>query len=130
MGLQSSGQISLNDIRAELGAATTNVSLGAMSDTAGFAAQDKISDFYGYSAGGTSFLAGTRVTSSFTACFQSQNVTYYHNGSGSDPVTNDYVYSDSAMTSIVTSGYYRKDTQAFEWFRTNGFGRIYQSGQC
>ena len=36
MALQSSGQISLNDIRSELGAATTNVSLGAMSDTAGF----------------------------------------------------------------------------------------------
>tara|TARA_B110000211_G_scaffold188804_1_gene214843 strand:+ start:1257 stop:1649 length:393 start_codon:yes stop_codon:yes gene_type:complete len=130
MALQSSGQISLNDIRAELGAATTNVSLGAMSDTAGFAAQDAISDFYGYSAGGTSFLAGSKQTSSGFACFQSQNVTYYHNGSGSDPVTNDYIYSDEAMTTIVTSGYYRKDTIAFEWFRTNGFGRIFSSGQC
>jgi len=130
MALQSSGQISLNDIRAELGAATTNVSLGTMSDTAGFAAQDKISDFYGYSAGGTSFLAGSKQTSSTFACFQNQTVTYYHNGSGSDPVTNDYVYSDQAMTTIVGSGYYRKDTAAFEWFRTNGFGRIFSSGQC
>jgi len=134
MALQSSGQISLNDIRAELGAATTNVSLGAMSDTAGFAAQDKISDFYGYSDGGTEFLAGARQTSSFTACFQSQNQTFYHNDAGSNgdtyPATNDYIYSDSAMTSIVTSGYYRCDSPAFEWFRTNGFGRIYQSGFC
>jgi len=130
MALQSSGQISLNDIRAELGASTTNVSLGAMSDTAGFAAQDKISDFYGYSAGGTSFSAGPKQTSSGFACFQSQNVTYYHNGSGSDPASNDYIYTDSAMTTIVGSGYYRCDTQAFEWFRTNGFGRIFSYGQC
>lgn len=134
MALQSSGQISLNDIRAELGAATTNVSLGAMSDTAGFAAQDAISDFYGYSAGGKLFLAGSRQTSSGTACFQSENQTFYHNngsgGSDAHPEVNDYVYSDSAMTSIVTSGFYRYSGPSFEWFRTNGFGRIYSTGNC
>jgi hypothetical protein len=50
MALQSSGQISLNDIKTELGAASTNVSLRAMSNTAGKASPDAISEFYGYSA--------------------------------------------------------------------------------
>jgi len=48
MALQSSGQISLNDIKTELGAASTDVSLRAMSSTAGKASPDAISEFYGY----------------------------------------------------------------------------------
>ena len=132
MALQSSGQLKLSEIANELGESLSNVSLGGMTDSSTLTpiADKSVSNFYGYSAGGTSFLAGARQTSSGFACFQGQTVTFYHNGSGSDPVTNDYVYSDSAMTTIVTSGYYRKDTIAFEWFRTNGFGRIYQSGMC
>lgn len=49
MALPSSGPLSINDIRVELAASSTNQSLGAFSDTAGFAAPDAISDFYGYS---------------------------------------------------------------------------------
>lgn len=48
MALQSSGQISLNDIKTELGAASTDVSLRAMSSTAGKAIPDAMSEFYGY----------------------------------------------------------------------------------
>ena len=48
MALQSSGQISLNDIKVELGAAATNVSLRSMSSTAGKSSPDAISEFYGY----------------------------------------------------------------------------------
>ena len=50
MPLPSTGPLSINDIRGELGAASTNQSLGAFSDTAGFASPDTISDFRGYSA--------------------------------------------------------------------------------
>ena len=50
MSLPTSGPLSLNAIRVELGASSTNVSLGTMSDTAGFSAPDKITDFYGFSA--------------------------------------------------------------------------------
>lgn len=49
MALPSSGQLSLEDIRAELGAGTSNVSLRSLSSTAGFAVPDAISEFYGYS---------------------------------------------------------------------------------
>lgn len=50
MALQSSGQISLNDIATEIGL-TPPFSLRSMSSTAGFSSPDTISDFYGYSAG-------------------------------------------------------------------------------
>jgi len=48
MALQSSGQISLNDIKTELGAAATNVSLRSLSSTAGKSSPDAVSEFYGY----------------------------------------------------------------------------------
>ena len=133
MALQSSGQISLNDIRAELGAATTDVSLGAMSDTAGFAAEDKISDFYGYSAVST-WTGSSRANSSSLACLDTIDTTYYHNngsgGSDADPAVNDYVYSDSGLTNLLAGGYYKVDVQGYDWVRVNGFGRIYQTGIC
>lgn len=49
MALQSSGPISLSDIATEQGISTTNMSLRSMSNTAGFAAPDAITEFYGYS---------------------------------------------------------------------------------
>lgn len=49
MTLPTTGPLSINDIRVELGASATNQSLGTFSDTAGFAAPDAITDFYGYS---------------------------------------------------------------------------------
>jgi hypothetical protein len=49
MALPSSGEISLNDIAAEL-ALTPPFSLRSMSAAAGFSSPDAISDFYGYSA--------------------------------------------------------------------------------
>ena len=50
MALQSSGQITLQDIGTELGAGVANLSLASMSDTAGFSEPDAMTDFYGYSA--------------------------------------------------------------------------------
>ena len=47
MALQSSGAISINDIRNELG--TSDGSLRNLSATAGFGTPDSMSEFYGYS---------------------------------------------------------------------------------
>ena len=108
MALQSSGQISLNDIRIELGASTSNVSLGAMSDTAGFAAQDAISDFYGYSHSAcTSFASSVfSRTFSFTACSDTASSTRWHNGSGTFVESGDTVYANSGCTTAQSNGYY------------------------
>tara|TARA_Y100000385_G_C13045726_1_gene617387 strand:- start:908 stop:1630 length:723 start_codon:yes stop_codon:yes gene_type:complete len=48
MALPSSGPLSINDIGVELGASSTNQSLGTFSDTAGFTNPDRIADFYGW----------------------------------------------------------------------------------
>lgn len=49
MAVPSSGQLRLaGDIGLELGLPQIDVSLGAMSDSAGFSAPDAMSDFYGY----------------------------------------------------------------------------------
>lgn len=54
MAVPSSGPLELyGDIGTELGVAQSNVSLGSMSDTAGFPAPDAMSEFYGYSSGVT-----------------------------------------------------------------------------
>jgi hypothetical protein len=42
MALPSSGQLSLNDIRVELGLAQSNVSLGSMSNSVGFTDPDAV----------------------------------------------------------------------------------------
>jgi len=50
MAVPSSGELRLYaDIGTELGVAQSNVSLGAMSSTAGFTPPDAMSEFYGYS---------------------------------------------------------------------------------
>ena len=63
MPLPESGPLSLNDIRAELGASTSDVSLGSMSDTAGFTEPDAISDFYGFSAASAPSVSTNAATS-------------------------------------------------------------------
>jgi len=50
MALPASGVLSLNDIRVELGLASTNVSLRNMSASASFTSPDAISEFYGYAS--------------------------------------------------------------------------------
>lgn len=50
MALQSSGAISINDIRVELGQAQANSSLRSLSSLAGKSTPDAMSEFYGYSA--------------------------------------------------------------------------------
>ena len=52
----------------------------------------------------------TSYSSSLTArteqaCFATINQTYYHNGSGTYPVVNDVVYSDSAGTTFLVTGF-------------------------
>ena len=101
MALPSSGQLSLNDIKTELGAASTNVSLSSMSNTAGFSEPDAISDFYGYSA--TTSYEGTiserSNSDSNEACGGLEvETTVYKNGSSSTPAVGDYIFTNSGLS--------------------------------
>ena len=94
MPLPSSGPISGSQISAELGTASTNISLGGMADSASFTAPDAYSDFYGYS-NLTSYTGGAFQTGTKFICNSTLNVTYYHDGSGNVPTVGDTIYTNS-----------------------------------
>lgn len=98
MGLPTSGQLSLRDIQIEIGASTSNVSLGSMSDTAGFSAPDKITDFYGFSALKLFYVTNTNYRSSSDACRQKCTVSRWHDGTSALPQLGDTIYTNSTGT--------------------------------
>lgn len=72
----------------------------------------KMSEFYGYDHDATPSLTSFQASSSSTfsgVCLAIANQTYYHNGSGTFPVANDVVYTNSSGSSTLSSGYYRFD---------------------
>ena len=112
MALPSSGEISLDQIRTELGTASGD--LRALSQTAGFSTPDQFSDFYGYSfATAYTFLlgdGGSGYRDYAAACAEAY-----------DPVT---LYSDS--TSLTTSTRLYTDNTLSTSF--DGQGQWYKSG--
>ena len=107
MALPSSGTLSLNDIRVELGLAQSNVSLRSMSSTAGKSTPDAVSEFYGYSASPnyrTFSIMNNRSTSGeVCSLFGEDDLILYFFESGGDgspacPSSGVYVYEDSALT--------------------------------
>ena len=120
MALQSSGQISLNDIRIELGLSQSNVSLGSMSDTAGKSAPDQISDFYGYSAS-VSWTAFTSTSSPNNfACFLSATATKYTDRSSGPMQVGDKVRNNSSGTSTPSNGRYKHDSNDVSYYLNSG----------
>ena len=105
MALPSSGQLSLNDIRVELGLAQSDVSLNSMSVTAGFSTPDAVSEFYGYSAANynTFAIVNTAHDTAQDGCDDKNddNLTLYFEGSGGTPAcpnTGVTLYTNSALT--------------------------------
>lgn len=105
MALPSSGPLSLNDIRVELQQAQANSSLGALSDLAGFAAPDAVSDFYGFSFENynTFDIHNDPYVNPEESCFfgGEDNLTLFFAGSGGTPAcptSGVFVFTDSALT--------------------------------
>lgn len=141
MAVPSSGELRLYaDIGVELGVPQSNVSLGSMSDSAGFAAPDAMSDFYGYvdavapsvttnnisNVGTTSLTANGNVTSDGGATITERG---FYVGTNSSSPTNNTKYTVSG-----TTGYYSRNitvsdnTTYYCWaFATNSAGTTYGS---
>jgi hypothetical protein len=118
MALPSSGQLSLNDIRVELGLAQSNVSLGSMSNSVGFTDPDAVSEFYGYSAANynTFAIVNTGYDDGEEACgdINDDNLTLYFAGSGGTPAcptTSVILYTDTALTNVFDG--------LFQYWRSN-----------
>ena len=108
MPLQSSGEISIDDIRTEIG--TTDGSLRSLSNTVGKSTPDAMSEFYGYShssvSSGTLYYASDCGLDGSDACVFGTGGTYYWSGSG-DPITNGYdIYTNSSLTTAAATGCY------------------------
>lgn len=80
MALPSSGQISISQIRTELG--TSSGSLRTLSSLAGFSTPDRMSDFWGYSAGSTVAMEFSKMPGG------GQIMTLYYNGTSIFRTTN------------------------------------------
>ena len=107
MALPSSGQLSLNDIRVELGLAQSNVSLHSMSVTAGFSTPDAVSEFWGYppTPNYRTFSIVNQATSSGEVCsiIGEDDLTLYYEESGGDgspgcPSSGVYLWEDTALS--------------------------------
>lgn len=98
MALQSSGPISLSDIATEQGISTTNISLRSMSNTAGFASPDAITEFYGYSAGITNAYYWDFQNSGEGLAFSRSSGTQY--STNADMSISLWVRPDFASTDI------------------------------
>jgi hypothetical protein len=95
MALQSSGAISINDIRIELGQAQANSSLRTLSSLANKSTPDAMSEFYGFSAATAfTFLAGDGQQG-YADWSQACSEAY-------DPIT---LYSSSTSLSVNVSLY-------------------------
>ena len=112
MALQSSGPISLSDIKTELGSSAND--FRTLHAAAGFSTPDSISEFYGFSAATAyTFLlgdAGNGYGDYAAACAEAY-----------DPIT---LYSDS--TSLTTSTRLYTDNTLSTSF--DGQGQWYKSG--
>ena len=126
MTLPSSGEISANDINVEANrSGTANAPLSGTSSTPQAGSLVKIyedagvnqsaphsySEFYG-----KTYLTpySSSVTSNFGAvCSETIDQTYYHSGTGAQPTTGDYLYSDSAGNNPLANGYYHFDTNKY-----------------
>lgn len=138
MALPSSGPLSLNDIRVELQQAQANSSLGALSDLAGFAAPDAVSDFYGYSYPNynTVSIVNAPEGSSAAACALSDedDITLYFSGGGGTPacpIITTTLYTNTGLTTPYNGdGQWFKSQQcnASYFIMSNGF--IDGAGDC
>jgi len=82
----------------------------------------KFSDFYGYDQDCSTLTAFTSaIAETGISCTQVLNQTYYHDGSGSLPVANDVVYTNSAGTTTIAAGRYRlNNNTSFTVFGNSG----------
>ena len=105
--LPSSGPLSINDIRVELGQAQANSSLRSLSSLAGFSTPDAISEFYGYSPSldYRTFSIVNQATSSGEVCsiIGEDDLTLYYEESGGDgspgcPSSGVYLWEDTALS--------------------------------
>jgi hypothetical protein len=135
MGLPSSGQISINDIATEFSVSLSNVALNATLGTyasKASGATTAMSDFYGLSALTAFSYNSEGVDEAGEACsLEGTGDTAYHNGSGTYPVKEDVVYSNSGGTATLGNATYKYDngSESGGYMSVEG-GEVTNLGNC
>ena len=118
MALQTTGAISIDNIRTELGQAQANSSLRALSALASKSSPDAMSDFYGFSAA-TEYQFYQGDDGGFggweAACSDSTSPLTLYSSSVSLAV-DVYLYNDTALTSAFDGGelWYKYGASAYQ----------------
>jgi len=137
MALQTGGQISINDIRVELGQAQANSSLRSLSSLAGKSTPDAMSEFYGYSAVNYNFvyLVNAIAEDPTGACrLEGEVIQVYFSGSGGNqacPSLSQTLYQDPSLTTPFygeNAFWNAPNCGAWYYILTNGF--IEGTGAC
>jgi hypothetical protein len=68
----------------------------------------------------TSYSSSVLSTTRSGACGLSQTATYYHNGSGSTPAVNNFVFSDNKGTTKLGTGYYSLSATSVIYVNSSG----------
>jgi len=130
MALQSSGEITLDQIRTELG--STSGDLRVLSQAAGFSTPDQFSDFYGFSAATEfTFYAGDGQNGYgdyATACAEAYDpITLY--SSSTSLTTNVLLYKDNTLSDSFDGGGLWWKSGAFA-YEINSGGKILGRRGC
>ena len=130
MALQSSGAISINDIRVELGQGQANSSLRTLSSIAGKSTPDAMSEFYGFSNATSYAFSEVGFGDAEGCCAEGPNfgTQTLYSSSGS-LVINDTLYTGSSLSETF-------DGQDQWWYSNgksyliNSAGRIDEMFSC
>jgi len=68
----------------------------------------------------TAFTSSIMKSLRSEACALSQTETYYHNGIDATPVVNNFVFSDSEATTILSAGYYSLSATSVIYVNSSG----------
>ena len=131
MALQSSGAISIDNIRTELGQAQANSSLRSLSSLAGKSTPDAMSEFYGYSAV-TYTAISTEIFGNLGQLCNGEpgeGITVY-SAAYSQLVVGDTLYSDSAGAPYNGGSNYHKNMNSGNGYRVREDGRVVSEHIC
>tara|TARA_R110001583_G_scaffold26479_1_gene95263 strand:- start:1703 stop:2095 length:393 start_codon:yes stop_codon:yes gene_type:complete len=109
MALPTSGPLSMSAIATEFSQASSDMSLytfGSTLPTPTVTSDIELAnDFYGQSASSCTSFSGSEA--SREACELDPEITYYHNGSGTYPVSGDNVFTDSSCEEPLEEDSYK-----------------------
>ena len=113
MAVPDTTTFTLQDVVTEINPTTDDLAdcfadaTAACFDSSYSGSKDNLLNFRNYGAVcTTSYSSSVRVKDSL-ACSTATDQTYYHNGSGTYPVSSDNCYSNSAGTTVLATGTYK-----------------------